>query len=38
MIQYNHIEILPKKVFDVAFSQNVHVHSQNWQINQLKLL
>jgi hypothetical protein len=29
MIQYNHIEILPKKVFDVVFSQNVHVHSQN---------
>jgi hypothetical protein len=28
MIQYNLIEILPKKVYDVAFIQNVHVHSQ----------
>jgi hypothetical protein len=38
MIQYNLIEILPKKVYDVAFIQNVHVHSQKWQISQLELL
>jgi hypothetical protein len=38
MIQYNHIEILLKEVCDVAFSQNVHVNSQKWQISQLELL
>jgi hypothetical protein len=38
MIQYNLIEILPKKVYDVSFIQNVHVHSQKWQISQLELL
>jgi len=38
MIQYNLIEFLPKKVCDVAFIQNVHVHIQKWQISQLELL